>query len=315
MKKEKNRFSIAGIQMYVSAVHSNVPAMKHKLEVLMSIFPWVDMVVFSELAAFGPLTRNAQEFPNETEKFFCEAAKKFGIWLVPGSMFRKEGGLVYNTASVINPQGKVIGRYDKMFPFFPYEVGVESGENFLLWDIPKVGKFGLSICYDMWFPETSRTLAVKGAEVIIHPTLTGTIDREIELAIAQATAAQNQCYIIDINGIGDGGIGRSIVCGPDGRIIYQAGPGSEFIPIEIDLKDVRRSRELGVRRLGQPLKSFRDRKVEFDIYAEGNTPEFLNSLGPLVKPRRDRTNGPQAPKLDPPAINPSPDTPGFSYEA
>ena len=103
-------FSIAGIQMYVSASHSNVAMMKHKIDVMMSVYPWVQMIVFSELSAFGPLTYNAQEFPNDTEKEFCEVAKRYNIWLVPGTMFQKKEDKIYNTASVINPQGEVIGR-------------------------------------------------------------------------------------------------------------------------------------------------------------------------------------------------------------
>jgi hypothetical protein len=138
----------------------------------------------------------------------------------------------------------------------------------------------------MWFPETSRTLAVNGVEVILHPTLTATIDRDIELAIAQATAATNQCFVFDINGLGDGGTGRSIVCGPDGRVMHQASTGPELIPIEIDIERVQRSREMGVLRLGQPLKSFRERKVDFTIYDKTQRHPYLDSLGDLIKPSR-----------------------------
>lgn len=277
-------FSIAGIQMKVRAGSSNVPVMKHKLEVLMSIYPWVDMVVFSELAPFGPLTHNAMEFPNNIEDEFKALAKKHKVWLIPGSMFQKKEGKIYNTASVINPQGEIVGRYDKMFPFLPYEEGVTGGTEFMIFDVPNVGKFGMSICYDMWFPETARTLAVQGVEVIIHPSLTGTIDRDIELANAQATAAINQCFVIDINGLGDGGNGRSIICGPNGRVIYQASTGPEMIPIEIDVDRVRSSRNKGVLRLGQTLKSFRDHKAVFNIYDKNKELPYLDSLGPLQKP-------------------------------
>jgi len=281
-------FSIGGIQMHVSASHKNIALMKHKVDVMCSVYPWVQMVLLSELCAYGPLIHYAQEFPNEDEREFQELAKKHKIWLIPGSMFRKDGTQVYNTATVINPEGEIVGRYDKMFPFYPYEVGVEGGDQFLIFDVPNVGRFGLSICYDMWFPETSRTLAVNGVEVILHPTLTGTIDRDIELALAQATAATNQCYVFDINGLGDGGTGRSIVCGPDGRILYQASTGPELIPIELDLERVDRSREHGLLRLGQPLKSFRDRKVKFDIYQEGKELPYLKGLSSLSKPIRLR---------------------------
>src|SRR3546814_8843019 len=76
------------------------------------------------------------------------------------------------------------------------------------------GRFGVSICYDMLFPETTRSLVSLGAEVILHPTLTNTIDRDVEIAIARASAATNQCYFVDINVAGELGVGRSVVCGP-----------------------------------------------------------------------------------------------------
>lgn len=279
-------FSIAGVQMRVNASYSNVEAMKLKLDILMHIYPWVDMVVFSELCAHGPLTMHAQEVPGAFEQEMCAAAAKHNIWLLPGSIFEKRDGLIFNTASVINPQGSVVTRYRKMFPFYPYEVGVTAGSEFCVFDVPEVGRFGVSICYDMWFPETTRTLAVMGAEVILHPTLTGTIDRDIELSIVRASAAINQCFFFDVNGLDTGGSGRSIVCGPDGRVIYEAQNAEEFFPIELDLERVRRSRELGVLRLGQPLKSFRDHLVPFDIYQPGAPRPYLDSLGALIKPSR-----------------------------
>ena len=279
-------FSIAGVQMHVSAARSNVEMMKHKIEVLTSVYPWVQMIVFSELCAHGPLSVYAQPFPNNEEAEFCAIAKKHGIWLIPGTMFQKKEQQIYNTATVINPDGEIVGRYDKMFPFYPYETGVTGGNEFLIFDVPDVGRFGITVCYDMWFPETSRTLAVHGVEVIIHPTLTGTIDRDVELALVQSTAATNQCYVFDINGLGDGGTGRSIICGPDGRVLYQASTGEEMIPIEIDLERVHRGRENGLLRLGQPLKSFRDRNINFSIYQQGAQLPYLNTLGPLIKPTK-----------------------------
>ena len=272
--------------MRVSASFSNVEAMKLKMDILMNIYPWVDMVVFSELCVHDPLTHNAQEVPGSFEQEMCAMAAKHGVWLLPGSIFEKKDGKIYNTATVIDPEGSVITRYRKMFPFYPYEVGVTPGTEFCVFDVPDVGRFGVSICYDMWFPETIRTLAVMGAEVILHPTLTGTIDRDIELSIARSMAAINQCYFIDINGLDAGGSGRSIICGPEGRVIYQAHNNEEFIPIEINLEKVRRSRELGVLRLGQPLKSFRDHMIDFTVYQKGARHPYLDSLGPLIKPRR-----------------------------
>ena len=178
-----------------------------------------------------------------------------------------------------------------MFPFQPYEQGIEPGHEFLTFDVPGVGRFGLSICYDMWFPETSRTLTALGAEVILHPTLTDTIDRDVELSIVRATAAMNQCYVFDINGLGDGGYGRSSIVDSAGHVLYSAGAGEEMIPVEIDLERVRREREVGIRGLGQPLKSFRDRRIEFEVYREAFDNSYLESLGTLARPSRGSRAG------------------------
>ena len=281
-------FSIAGIQMNISMEHENITAMGHKLDVVMARFPWVQMVVFSELAPFGPVTFHAQQTGGAAEQLFCQMAAKHGLWLLPGSMFERVGDDVYNTTSVIDPNGKVVTRYRKMFPFLPYEMGVKPGTEFSVFDVPNVGRFGVSICYDMWFPETTRTLVAMGAECILHPTMTDTIDRDVELPIARANATINQCYFFDVNGVGDCGTGRSIIVGPSGYVIHEAGGGEEIMPVEIDLARVRREREVGIRGLGQTLKSFRDRPIEFPVYQKhlGREEDYLNSLGPLIKPTR-----------------------------
>ncbi len=279
-------FSIAGIQMYVSATTSNIEMMKHKIDLTVSIYPWVDMILFSELCTFGPLTSYSLADTSAVEKVFCDMAKKHSIWIVPGSMYQTRGSEIYNMAMAISPDGEVVSRYDKLFPFYPYEEGVTPGNSFSFFDVPNVGRFGISVCYDLWFPETARSLVANGVDVILHPTLTPTIDREVELAIVQATAAINQCFVFDVNGIGAGGNGRSTVCGPDGRVLYTANVGEEIIPIEIDVERVKRSRELGLLRLGQPLKSFRDRRIKFDIYDKDYSNEYLATLGALEKPKR-----------------------------
>jgi predicted amidohydrolase len=279
-------FAIAGIQMKVSAIASNVEMMKLKIDITMNLYPWIEMIMFSELCAYGPLTHTAQPIPNQFEADMQAMAKKYGIWLLPGSIFEKSEGKIFNTATVINPQGEIVSRYRKMFPFYPYETGVTPGTDFCVFDVPGVAKFGVSICYDMWFPETIRTLAVMGAEVILHPTMSGTIDRDIELSIVRAMASVNQCYFFDVNGLDTGGSGRSIVCGPDGRVLHQSEGVEEIIPIELNIERVKRSREMGILRLGQPLKSFRDHIGQFSIYQPQTSLPYLDALGPLIKPSR-----------------------------
>jgi predicted amidohydrolase len=278
-------FTIAAIQMPISAVDENVSAMQQQLDSLMRRFPAVRMVVFSELCAYGAAKALAQPIGGAIEQTFKEMALRHKIWLIPGTTYERDGELLYNTAPVINPLGEIVTRYRKMFPFLPYETGVAAGTEFCVFDVPEVGRFGVSICYDKWFPETTRTMAMMGAEVILHPTMTDTIDREIELTIARTNAAINQCYFFDINGVGDCGNGRSIIVGPAGDVIHQAGIGREIMPIEIDLARVRRERDKGLMSLGQPLKSYRDRSVDFALSQKSEEIDrYMKSLGPLQKP-------------------------------
>lgn len=286
-------FAIAGIQMHVSALHSNVEAMRHRLEILMARFPWTQMALFSELAPYGPLDQFAQPFPNDAIAQFQEDARRFGIWLIPGSMFEKRAdGKIYNTSVVINPAGEIVANYSKMFPFKPYEAGIASGTDFCIFDVPEVGRFGLSICYDIWFPETTRQLTSQGVEVLLHPVLTGTTDRDAEIAIARATAAQFQCYVFDVNGLAAGGVGRSLVVDPSATVLHQSAGQEDIFPIEIDLDMVRRQRETGMKGLGQVLKSFRDRDAEFPIYDRASgSGSYLDTLGPLEIPKQGSRSG------------------------
>ena len=286
-------FAIAGVQMYVNALQPNAEGMLHRLDILMARFPWTQMVLFSELAPFGPLPRFALPYENETLDQFREAARRHNVWLIPGSMFEKAAdGRIYNTASVIDPQGEIVTRYRKMFPFRPYEAGIEAGTEFCIFDVPGVGRFGLSICYDIWFPETTRQLTSQGVEVLLHPVLTGTTDRDAELAIARATAAQFQCYVIDVNGLGAGGNGRSCVIDPSSTVLHQSAGQEDMFPIEIYLAQVRRQRETGMKGLGQVLKSFRDRSVDFSVYDRASgTDAYLHGLGSLEIPRQGSRSG------------------------
>lgn len=286
-------FAIAALQLALSK-GDNAAAIAKEVRLVKARFPWVEMVIVGELAMYGANTALAETLPGRAEDLMAGLARELGIWLIPGSLYEQSGSLVYNTASVINPDGEIVVRYRKMFPFLPYEIGVEPGAQFVVFDVPEVGRFGISICYDMWFGETTRSLVWMGAEVILHPTMTNTIDREAELAIARASAATNQCYFIDVNVAGELGVGLSCVYGPGGELIHQAGPGREIMAFEIDLDHVRRVRERGWNGLGQTLKSFRDADISYPPYETGRRPsEALNSLGALEKPqagRRPRKN-------------------------
>lgn len=277
-------FGIAGLQLELGNL-DNVETIEREVAATKARLPWVDMIVLGELSLFGFSTERAEPLPGPTEQRLQALARLHEIWLVPGSLYERAGDRVFNTTPVIDPSGAVVARYRKMFPFLPYERGVAPGSDFTVFDVPGVGRFGVSICYDMWFPETTRSLIWQGAEIIIHPTLTNTIDRDAELAIARANAVTNQCYFVDINSAGALALGRSVVFGPGGETLHQAGGAREIIAVSIDLDHVRRLRQRGWNGLGQMLKSFRDGQAEFPAYGPSRgRSAALDALGPLTMP-------------------------------
>jgi predicted amidohydrolase len=279
--------SVAALQLEL-CIEDNLSLLEQEIAQVRKRFPWVQMVVLPELCTFGPGTDLAVGLPGEVENCFREAALQHELWLVPGSLFERRGREIFNTAPVINPQGEVVARYRKQYPFLPYEKGVSAGDRFVVFDVPGAGRIGLIICYDMWFPETVRTLAWMGAEAVFCPSLTNTIDREIELAIARSNAATNQVYFLNLNAAGRMAMGRSIFVGPDGQIIHQAGTGREIITVEIDFEHVRRVRERGLFGLCQTLKSFRDHRVAFPPYRDAQAEAgAFGQLGPLSVPARE----------------------------
>ncbi|HVW67878.1 MAG TPA: carbon-nitrogen hydrolase family protein [Steroidobacteraceae bacterium] len=282
-------FSIAALQLELAKA-DNTGLLLEEIRGAHRRFPWVDLIVLPELASFGPDTALARPLPDAVEERYCELAAELGVWLIPGTLYERLGDAVFNTAPVIDPQGKVVARYRKMFPWLPYERGVAAGSDFVVVDVPEVGRIGVSICYDGWFPETTRSLVWMGAEIIVHPTLTSSIDRDLELAIARSSAACNQCYFVDVNTAGQLGLGRSIVCGPGGEVIHQAGSGREVFAVRLDLDHLRRCRDSGWHGLGQPLKGFRDCETDFPCYPPRQRRSVsLDGLGAVRLPRQSIT--------------------------
>jgi formamidase len=286
---------IAGIQMTIVPWDANatVDKMADIVENINRIFPWVQLMMFHELVVPGldqfvttenndTWKKSAEPIPGPLTERLCALARKTGKWLVPGSMYEQEGDKLFNTAVVISPKGEIVAKYRKMFPWLPYEGATSPGDQFCVFDIPNIGRFGLCICYDMWFPEVSRTLAWMGVEVILQPTLTTTSDRELELIMCRANALFNQCYFISVNGIGTWGGGRSTFIDPDGRVLQEASANQTILTEIIDLDHVTRTREYGTLGLAQTLKQLRDAGHRFPIYADGQLAKgSFSELGAL----------------------------------
>jgi predicted amidohydrolase len=277
-------FGIAGIQMSVVPwdVDATVDKLTEIVNQIAKTLPWAQMLIFHELAVSAvaqfvaaptaePWKEIAAEpIPGPLSDRLCELARQTGKWLVPGSMYEVQNEAIYNTALVISPSGEIVAKYRKMFPWLPYESETTPGDQFCVFDIPEVGRFGLCICYDAWYPEMVRTLAWMGAEVILHPTLTATSDRSAELVLSQANAIFNQCYFVDINGVGPWGGGRSLIVDPDGRVLQQAGEGNTVMSEMLDLDRAQRAREFGTLGLCQTWKQLRDQEIEFPLYQKGS---------------------------------------------
>jgi predicted amidohydrolase len=281
-------FGIAGVQMEVVPEVDNSTAALKLLKTVASYFPWVDLVLFSELCIHGLNPSLKELIPNPAIEKFCGWARKEKKWLIPGSFFEKAGKKVFNTAVVISPEGKMVTKYRKIFPWRPLEE-TNPGDSFCVFDIPGKGRFGLCICYDQWFPEIVRNLAWMGAEAILHPTATTTSDRPQELVLSQAQAIFNQVYFLSVNGVGAGGVGKSIFVDPEGHVLQIAGERETILTEVIDLDLVHRVREYGTLGLSQLWKDLRSFRKRFPLYQEGiHRGRIFESLGDLKQHRKIR---------------------------
>ena len=158
-------FGIAAAQ--VMPVIDDPDASTQKLEdvaqAVVESLPWVDLVCFPELfvsglhqfvqSTIGSLNDSVQPISGPLVRRFCKLARRLHKWLIPGSFFERDGNAIYNTAIVISPQGDIAARYRKLYPWRPLETVSPGNLGLCVFDIPDIGRFGLCICYDMWFPE------------------------------------------------------------------------------------------------------------------------------------------------------------------
>ncbi|MBO0677575.1 carbon-nitrogen hydrolase family protein [Mycolicibacterium sp. S2-37] len=216
----------------------------------------LDLIVFPEIHLLGDcdtvddanawLKAAAEPLDGPRMRALSEVAKDLGVWLIPGSVAELgDDSRVYNTEVVFDPSGELVASYRKVFPWRPYEAW-SSGHEFVVFDMPGIGRGGLSICYDAWFPESTRSVAWMGAEFVVNVVKTIGADRKQERILAQANAIVNQVFMLSVNAAGPVGWGGSIVSDPEGAIVADlpaADPG--LMTLTIDLDDVTRVRDVG----------------------------------------------------------------------
>lgn len=259
---------------------NNLDYVVHSIENFCNANKDVELVILSELAVGGPGAKDSNHGLDKYINTFSDLAKKLHIWLIPGTFYENDGDGIFNTAPVFNSNGDLVTKARKLYPWLPYEINVDSGTSICVFDIPGKGTIGLHICYDLWFPETSRALALAGAELIINPTLTPTKDREMETLMVRTTAAQQQAYYIDVNSCGDQGCGLSIAADSEGNILHKSSNEEDIFTIDVDFEVSHNSRIKGFMNLGQNLKSYRDNRFNELIDITQNE-DYLDSLGDL----------------------------------
>ena len=222
----------------------------------------------------------AEPIPGPSTAFFGELAKQFGIVLVTSLFERRAAGLYHNTAVVFDTDGSIAGKYRKMhipddpayyekFYFTPGDLGFKPIQTSL-------GKLGVQVCWDQWYPEGARLMALQGAELLIYPTAIGyessdpveeqERQREAWTTVQRGPAVANGLPVIAVNRVGwepdpsgqTNGItfwGSSFAAGPQGEILAQAPADSEArMVVDIDMK-----RSENVRRWWPFL---RDRRID-----------------------------------------------------
>ncbi|MBY0230028.1 MAG: carbon-nitrogen hydrolase family protein, partial [Gemmataceae bacterium] len=152
-----------------------------------------DLVVLGETITYVGTGKKphevAEAIPGPSTDFFGKLARKHGLHLVVG-LYEKDGLAVFNVAVLIGPDGKVIGKYRKVcLPHSEIEAGVAPGDSCPVFDT-RLGKVGLMVCYDGFFPEVARGLASKGAEVIAWPVW------GCNPLLARARACENHAYVV-----------------------------------------------------------------------------------------------------------------------
>ncbi len=184
---------------------------------------------------------------------FCALAEELGIWLLIGSLAIKiSASKTANRSYLIGPNGRVDARYDKIHLFdvnlpsgetYRESNTVESGDEAVTLSLPW-GRLGLSVCYDLRFPQLYRTLAKGGAEILTVPSaFTETTGKAHWHVLLRARAIENGCFVVapaqgGTHANGRKTYGHSLIVGPWGDILAEAGTDPGFISAELDLGEI-----------------------------------------------------------------------------
>lgn len=241
---------IALVQMEVLE-HSKAANAQHGLELIRQVAPQHDVVLLPEIwttgYSLGHLKRDAESMDNEFIATLQSLAKEYHCNLLPGSLPISHDGKIYNTSLAIDREGQIVNAYDKVHLFELYHESVffGAGNNFNGYKLDGL-PVASTICYDLRFPELYRHMALAGAELGFIAAEWPEPRGQVWRLLLQARAAENHMFMVGVNAVGQNRgqkfFGHSMVCGPDGRIIAEAGTAEEVLSVEIDMGEVAKVR-------------------------------------------------------------------------
>lgn len=228
------QFAPVGAQT-LGELNENTETILNYLDMSVSAFPGLDLVVFPEACfqGFAPVNYEEALMTMESEQLarVCRRCAELSVWCVVSPLIRSESGRSFkNTSLLINDRGQIVHSYVKMNPWIPFENAVPGTECGVC-PGPKGSRIGLIICADGDYPEIWREAAYKGANVIIRPTHYMDPWSQAWELTNRASAYFNQVYVVGANCSGlarneaRSCFGRSMIVGPDGNVITEASNG------------------------------------------------------------------------------------------
>lgn len=225
----------------------------------------VDLIVLPELFTTGYCLDKATDLAEPPKghsiELLRDLAGRFRIFIVAGSILEKRGSEIYNTCHLIGKDGKLLGYYDKihLFPPFQEDQFLTGGSDTPLFKT-ELGLFGVMICFDLRFPELASKLALNGAQFIFCPAEFPAERIAVWATLLRARAIENQVFVIGCNRVGSDGKntfgGRSAIINPEGKTLAQADTAPQLVEAIVNLE------EIDAVRKSLPVMKYRRRTYE-----------------------------------------------------
>ena len=247
--KENKKIIVSAVQLKIKLgdPQGNLIRALKKIEKLAQ--EGVSLAVLPEMWICGYDFKNLEKIADQTPLVLDKLdniARAYGITII-GSTVEQEGSDFFNTAFTMEGKKGVIGKYRKihLFPLLREDYYFKRGNRSEVIN-SSIGKIGVILCFDIRFPELARSLALRGAEIVVVPAQWPKVRLNHWRTLLQARAIENQLFLIASACCGEGEkiklAGHSMIIDPNGKILTEAGERETVIKAEIDLKEIEESR-------------------------------------------------------------------------